>query len=205
MRAYFLAGGSEHPQRDATLISVLAYAGLRPGEALALRWGDVRENTILVQRALSLGQEADTKTRAHRTVRLLAPLAQDLREWRMAAGRPTDRELIFPAANGGPWSTPAYQSWRRRAFGRAVKAAGLEHTHPYACRHTYASLLLHEGRSVVYAAGQLGHDANLTLSTYAHTIAEFEDSPRLSAEAAIQAARAGRVPAEYPQAVSGGA
>jgi integrase len=65
--------------RDATLISVLAYSGLRPQEALALRWGDVRERTILVERALSLGEEAvgeeaDTKTTEHRTVRLLAPL-----------------------------------------------------------------------------------------------------------------------------------
>ena len=59
--------------RDATLISVLAYAGLRPGEALALQWRDVREQTILIERALSLGQEDDTKTDAHRTVRLLVP------------------------------------------------------------------------------------------------------------------------------------
>jgi integrase len=29
--------------RDAALISVLAYAGLRPGEALALRWADARD------------------------------------------------------------------------------------------------------------------------------------------------------------------
>jgi integrase len=64
--------------RDATLISVLAYAGLRPGEALGLRWGDVRDRTLLVQRSISLGTEADTKTRQHRTVRLLAPLASDL-------------------------------------------------------------------------------------------------------------------------------
>jgi integrase len=60
--------------RDATLISVLAYAGLRPQEALALQWGDVRERTLLIQRAVSLGEEKYTKTRAHRTVRLLAPL-----------------------------------------------------------------------------------------------------------------------------------
>ena len=49
--------------RDATLISVLAYAGLRPGEALGLRWGDVRAHTLLIQRAISLGEESDTKTR----------------------------------------------------------------------------------------------------------------------------------------------
>jgi integrase len=55
--------------RDAALISLLAYAGLRPGEALGMRWGDIRERTILVQRSVSLGEEADTKTRQHRTVR----------------------------------------------------------------------------------------------------------------------------------------
>ena len=70
------------PPRDAALVSVLAYAGLRPGEALALQWRDIREQTILVERAISLGEEKDTKTAAHRTVRLLQPLANDLKEWR---------------------------------------------------------------------------------------------------------------------------
>jgi integrase len=51
--------------RDATLISVLAYAGLRPGEALALQWRDIREQTILVERAVSLDQE---KTRRPRRI-----------------------------------------------------------------------------------------------------------------------------------------
>jgi integrase len=32
--------------RDAALISLLAYAGLRPGEVLALTWGDIGDNTI---------------------------------------------------------------------------------------------------------------------------------------------------------------
>src|SRR5207248_9654039 len=90
--------------RDGTLLSVLAYAGLRPGEALGLRWGDVRERTLLIQRSISLGEEADTKTRQHRTVRLLAPLAADLRSWRIAAGRPHDRELVFPGKDGLPWT-----------------------------------------------------------------------------------------------------
>lgn len=74
--------------RDATLVSVLAYAGLRPGEALALTWARVRERTLLVEGAVSLGEIADTKTRRRRTVALLAPLAHDLAEWRLHAGRP---------------------------------------------------------------------------------------------------------------------
>src|SRR5437588_12354048 len=39
--------------RDATLISVLAYAGLRPGGALARPGRDTREATILIERATS--------------------------------------------------------------------------------------------------------------------------------------------------------
>jgi len=175
--------------RDATLISALAYAGLRPGEALAMQWRDIREQTILVERAVSLGEEKDTKTAAHRTVRLLPPLAADLREWRLRSGRPSEKALVFPSASGTAWSQPAYQSWRRRAFKRALDGAGVEHARPYDLRHSFASLLLHEGRSVIYVARQLGHDARLTLSTYGHVMDEFEDAPRLDAQTAITDAR----------------
>jgi len=84
--------------RDKALISVLAYAGLRPQEALALQWGDVRDKTLLIERALSLGQEKDTKTTAHRTARLLAPLREDLVAWKLRSERPRDRALVFPGA-----------------------------------------------------------------------------------------------------------
>lgn len=175
--------------RDATLISVLAYAGLRPGEALGLRLGRCpRADPAHSARDLA-GEESDTKTRQHRTVRLLAPLAADLRSWRMAAGRPGDSELVFPSKEGQPWTQAAYQSWRRRAFNRATQAAGLAHARPYDLRHSFASLLLHEGRSVIYVARQLGHDPRLTLTRYGHVIDELEDRPPIEAEAAIAEAR----------------
>ncbi len=176
-------------RRDATLISVLPYAGLRPGEALGLRWRDDREKTTLIQRAISLGEEADTKTRQHRTVRLLAPLVADLGSWCMAAGRPDDDELIFPSKDGRPWTQAAYQSWRRRAFRRAANAAGLTNARPYDLRHSFASLLLHEGRSVIYVARQLGHDRPPDADAIRPRNHELEDTPRLEAEAAIRHAR----------------
>lgn len=185
-------------ERDGMLIAVLAYAGLRPGEALALRWSDVRDRTLLVERAISLGEEKDTKTTAHRTVRLLGPLAADLREWRLRSGRPADDRLIFPSREGRPWSQSAYQSWRRKAFRRALIAAGVEHARPYDLRHGFASLLLHEGRSVIYVARQLGHGAELTLRTYGHTIDELEDAPQQDAEAAIRTARESVVSGKCP-------
>jgi integrase len=70
-----------------------------------------------------------------------------------------------------------------------VQAAGLERARPYDLRHSFASLLLHEGRSVIYVARQLGHDARLTLTRYGHVIDELEDTPHIGAEAAISRAR----------------
>ena len=114
--------------RDATLISVLAYAGLRPGEALALQWRDVREQTILVERAISLGEEKDTKTAAHRTVRVLQPLAVDLREWRLRSGRPAENIADLPVsdrdaldASGVPVVAPASVQARDRGGGAGAR------------------------------------------------------------------------------------
>ena len=62
---------------------------------------------------------------------------------------------------------------------------------PYDLRHSFTSLLLHEGRSVIYVARQLGHSATLTMRTYGHVIEELDDAPRISAEDSILAARRG--------------
>jgi len=180
--------------RDATLISVLAYSGLRPQEALALRWGDVRERTVLIERAISAGQIAPTKTRKARTVRLLEPLAADLREFRMAAGRPAAEQLIFPGHDGSHWTKTTWDNWRERTFARVLASLGLAGAVPYDLRHSFASLLLHEGRSVHYVARQLGHSPRLTLETYGHVIDELDHAPRLAAVDAIMQARTGPPP-----------
>jgi integrase len=84
-------------------------------------------------------------------------------------------------------------------------AAGLEAVRPYDLRHSFASLLLHEGRSVIYVARQLGHDARLTLSTYGHVIDELEDAPRIQAEDAIREARHTRCVTGVPETEANGA
>jgi integrase len=71
-----------------------------------------------------------------------------------------------------------------------LERAKLDPARPYDLHHSFASLLLHEGRSVIYVARQLGHDARYTLRTYGHVRDELEDQPQLPAEDAIKAARA---------------
>jgi integrase len=175
--------------RDAALVSVLAYAGLRPGEALALTWAHIRERTILVDAAVSIGIVSETKTRRRRTVRLLGPLAHDLAEWKLRVGSPEPKALVFPARDGGPWSRTAYQNWRRRAYTPAAEAAGLESTRPYDLRHSFVSLLIAEGHNVVDVARQAGHSPKMALDTYAHVFEEFDPSERIDAADRIRKAR----------------
>jgi integrase len=166
--------------RDATLVSVLGYGGLRPDEALTLRWEDVGEATLLV---------ADGKT-GERAIRLVAALAADLREWRMASGRPAGRAYVFAREDGEPWTTEDRNNWRARAWRSACTRAGLDPVpRPYDLRHSFASLLLAEGRTIHYVAEQLGHGPELTLRTYGHVIAEYRDRDRIDLDAEIAAAR----------------
>jgi integrase len=88
-------------------------------------------------------------------------------------------------------SENAFEMGRSRAWTASLAAAGAPYQRPYDLRHSFASLLLHEGRSVIYVARQLGHGAALTMKTYGHVIDELEDAPRIAAEDAILAARRG--------------
>jgi integrase len=175
--------------RDATLVSVLAYAGLRPGEALALRWGDIRERTLLVDKAISLGDEKTTKTGRSRTVHLLAPLASDLAAWRMASGRPGADALLFPRPDGQGWQDTDYRNWRKRRYREAAETIGLKDVRPYDLRHSLASILMAEQRNPAEIAAQLGHTLQTLFGTYAHVIEELRGREGVNAEEEIRAAR----------------
>ena len=198
MRARMLEDGRP---RDATLLVVLAYAGLRPQEALALEWRHVRERTLLIERALSDGQLKALKNRRQpRTVELLAPLREDLEEWRAAAGSPAPTSPLFANQAGGFWRATDWRNWRKRIYKPAAEAVGIDGARPYDLRHAFASLLIHEGRlSVVDIAAQLGHNPTVCLDTYAHVMAEQRGAERIGAEEQIRSARGESSHPEEPQ------
>jgi integrase len=202
IRANLLGKGRE---RDALLVSVLGYVGPRPGEALALRWGDLRGTVLLIERAVAFGDEKDTKTGGARSVTLPAPIVQELNEYRLSVGRPDDAALIFPGRNGELWNDSAYRYWRRKIYVPAAEAAGVEHPRPYDLRHSAASFALAEGRNPVEVAEMLGHSPQMLWGTYSHVIRELTGTDRIDATEAIRKARAEvSVPRSYPRAVSAG-
>jgi integrase len=88
--------------RSATLVSVLAYAGLRPGEALGLEVRHVRERTLLVEQAAAHGRlKLQNTGRAYRTVDLFGVLRTDLQQWIATVAGDAPGWLIFGRPDGG--------------------------------------------------------------------------------------------------------
>ena len=187
MRAILL--GTEE-LRDALVIVVLGYAGVRPGELRALQWGDIGERTIRVERAVSGSRVKATKTEETRTVRLLAPLAADLAAWRDECNDASEGALVFPAQRGGLWTSTNWNNWCKRVYKTVAEAAGIAGSRPYDLRHSFASLLIHEGATVPELARQLGNAPSVTLDTYAHVFDDRDGARKRDPAEAIKAARA---------------
>ena len=129
-------------------------------------------------------------------MRLLAPLAQDLREYRLAIGRPAGAPaLLLVDRPRRAVDEERLAVWRVDRWAPACRAVGLDPVpRPYDLRHSFASLLLAEGRQpTLRGASQLGHSSRCCSRTYAHLIDEFASHERIDAEAEIASARKARV------------
>jgi integrase len=184
---------------SATLISILAYVGIRPQDALALSWTDVGDR-LSVTRKNSQGKikpGSKTGERHKRTVYLPELVAADLEEWRALA---PSTALLFPRpSDGQPWTKHDYDNWRSRQGrkgkrGRGFKAAAVEmglgaSLKPYDLRHTAASLFAACGWSAVEIGNQLGHSPTESQRTYQHLIITDGNSPRKTVDDYIREAR----------------
>ena len=96
---------------------------------------------------------------------------------------------MFPTLQGGVWNDQAWQTWHRDAWRPACRAAVLTGVRPYDLRHSFVSLLIHEGRSIIDIARQAGHSPTMTLDVYSHVFDEFDIAERVTAEDQIAQAR----------------
>ena len=89
-----------------------------------------------------------------------------------------DGRHVFTTNSGGPCD----ETKIRKAMLRVCKAAGLDRYSPHDLRHTYASLLLQDGKSPAYVQRQLGHASiQQTVDTYGRWLpsASQENAARL--------------------------
>lgn len=149
------------------LVYVLAFCGLRWGEAIALRVRDVqflKRRLVVHDNAVQLGTDFDetlTKSRKERSVPVPGFVLERLSE--QCKGR--DRTaLVF---GDGTHYLPRPKS-ARGWFAGAVTRSEVQSITPHDLRHTCASLAISVGSNVLALSRMLGHsDPSVTLRVYA--------------------------------------
>ncbi len=153
MRTLAGFGYIKHFPRWYAWVLLTLRTGLRLGEQMALQWGDVDDHGrfILVQRNVVRGVITTPKSHQCRRVDMSVQLTIALAEWRrrqqarwLKKGEPMP-EWVFPARQGGLLEERNV----RHVFKRLLAKAALRHIRIHDLRHTYASLLLQNGESVV--------------------------------------------------------
>lgn len=158
---------------------LMLLTGLRPSEALALRWQDVRlgDGTVTVRRSLQPGGTfAEPKTAAgRRTLTLDATTLADLKAHRQRIAQtqqlPTATALVFSTKSGEPLDITNLG----KRCKKLCSAAGVPEVSLYGLRHSNATLLLATGIPAKVASERLGHSTvKLTLDTYTHVTSAME-------------------------------
>jgi integrase len=184
-----------HELGPAALVAL--FTGLRRGELLALRWGNVDLEAEIIRVRESLEETKaglrfkPPKSKAGtRDVRLPAIVSdileaqrKRLHERRLALGqgRLSDTDLVFPALDGSPQSPDSFGS----AWGKLAKKLGLEVSF-HGLRHTHASQLIDAGVDVVTIAKRLGHASPaITLNVYAHLFRKDDGKAAAAIDAAL--------------------
>ena len=180
----------------SALVLLLAYTGLRWGEATGMRVRDLdllRRRATIDENAVAVGRQiivGTTKGHKRRTVPLPDFLVPQLA--RQCEGRTRD-DLVFPGDDDRHMPRPHNVSgW----FDRAVAAADLPKVTPHDLRHTAASLAVSAGANVKALQKMLGHaSAAMTLDVYADL---FDDDLERVATALSEARSRANVAKMWP-------
>lgn len=141
-------------EQDAVLYQTAALTGLRRGELVALRWGEVdfENHAIRVFEGYTRNRRGSTKSRKARTVPMVqevATLLVGLRERGHHVGR---ADLVFVNEEGGHIDASAL----RRRYIAAREKVGIRPLRFHDLRHTFGSLAINRA-SIVQVKAWMGH------------------------------------------------
>ncbi|RBY75803.1 site-specific integrase [Geodermatophilus sp. TF02-6] len=163
-------GQDRRTERYRALVLVLAFGGLRFGEATALRRSDVLAGGRLrversVRRVGGRWVVGETKTDAgHRTVPLPAGIAAVLEDHLEKHVSAPPESLLFSTSSGGYLARSNWNS----TFRRAANAIGLPAVRPHELRHTGATLAAATGATTKELMRRLGHSSPAAALLYQH-------------------------------------
>ena len=165
-----------------TLFRLLAFSGIRKGEALALTWNDLDfvSESVTINKTLTRGLENRLIIQAPKTASGKRSIALDpitlamLNTWRkrqaMDILKPgfntmSCEQLIFPNTKN-EFMCPTKPD---KKLSRIIEQNDLKRITIHGFRHTHCSLLFEAGASIKEVQDRLGHsDIKVTMNIYAH-------------------------------------
>jgi len=160
--------------RNLAAVGLMLYAGMRRGEVLGLKTGDVS-----VAKGVAFIRKAKARFGGKpRTVyfppQLRTILTGYLRERDAAKPRRTHQELLTLTTRDAPMTELSL----KRLFTHLSKIAGF-HVSPHMLRHTYATLLRQSGVADRVSMELMGHQSLAMLTRYSHVFdPEYEQEAR---------------------------
>ncbi|MEK4627353.1 MAG: site-specific integrase [Solibacillus sp.] len=171
----------ENNYKAFALFQLLAYSGMRKGEALALTWKDInfKTNEIHINKALSRGKDnkryvKDTKTGDSRFIKMDTRTMNILSEWKklqkkeyfaLGVNTTQPKQLVFSNENNDLMQPTKTRTW----LEQILKKYDLPKITTHGFRHTHCSLLLEAGVNIKEVQDRLGHsDIQTTMNIYAH-------------------------------------
>lgn len=163
------------------LFRLLAFTGMRKGEALALTWNDInfKDNTLHINKAISRGVDGrlyvkSTKTGEARTITMDALTMSILEHWRtkqkqdyLKLGYNTlqPKQLVFNNRNNTFINPTLTNTWIKRLQTKH----NLKEISTHGLRHTHCSLLFEAGATLKEVQERLGHtNIKTTMNIYTH-------------------------------------
>ena len=149
------------PHRDYLFMRLMLKAGLRAGEAVALRPEHLNMTTCKLM-------VREGKGAKDRTLWIGDELRDEIGEW---LDRRPEAEFLLPTRKG----TRVATSHVRRSVKRYARKAGIgevERVSPHTLRHTFATRLYRETGNIRLVQKALGHSDLSTTMIYTHVVDE---------------------------------
>ncbi len=184
-----------YDERAVNYFEFAFFSGMRPEEMIALRWDDVSEGQVRVQRAKTFkGGIKAVKTYQVRDVELMSRAEQALTrqaKWT----RMKDAEVFENPVTSKPWHDD--RSQRDHYWKPALRRLQIRYRSAYQTRHTFATVALMSGANPAYIARQLGHkNAKMVFEVYAKWIDRADrgrEMEKIERSIAAQTEERGRV------------
>jgi len=149
-----------------TLFMTLYYSGMRKGELLALRWGDIdfENNTININKT-----EYKRVIQTPKTTSSIRKILMPKHVMRLLSKLKDNQKPKMIYSVFGEFTTSISETTLTRRFHKYLKVSGVKKIRLHDFRHSHASYLINKGTIVSVVAARLGHgDIATTLNTYSH-------------------------------------